>query len=92
MEKKIQSKCIFLFGKKVAFSLFTNVKCHDISRRFFHNGTHFFRDHPLKMSACLRGGGGPHGPMFADARGGGVLGLSTSAIFEIVRRQILIPK
>ena len=25
----------FSFRQKVAFSLFTNVKCHDISRRFF---------------------------------------------------------
>ena len=48
------------------------------------------RDHPFKTSACLRGEGGPHVPMFADARGGGVLGLPTSAIFEIIRRQISI--
>ena len=37
-------------------------------------------DHPFKTSACLRGGGGSPLPMFADARGGGVLGLPTSAI------------
>ena len=43
------------------------------------------RDHPFKTSACLRGEGCPHGPMFADARGGGVLGLPTSTIFEIIR-------
>ena len=42
------------------------------------------RDHPFKTSACLRGEGCPHGPMFADARGIGVLGLPTSAIFEII--------
>ena len=38
------------------------------------------RDHPFKTSACLRGGGGSPLPMFADARGAGVLGLPTSAI------------
>ena len=48
------------------------------------------RDHPFKTSACLRGEGGPHVPMFADARGAGVLGLPTSAIFEIIKRQISI--
>ena len=42
-------------------------------------------DHPFKTSAFLRGEGYPHGPMFADDRGGGVLGLPTSAIFEIIR-------
>ena len=36
------------------------------------------------MSACLRGEGCPHGPMFADARGVGVLGLPTFAIFEMI--------
>ena len=41
------------------------------------------RDHPFEMSACPRGEGCPHVPMFADA--GGVLGLPTSAIFEIIR-------
>ena len=68
--KKNPIKMHFSFRQKVAFSLFTNVKCHDISRRFFHNGTHFFRNHPLKTSSCLRGEGRPHGPTFADAREG----------------------
>jgi hypothetical protein len=45
-------------------------------------------DHPFKTSACLRGEGCPPLPTFADAREGGVLGLPTSAIFEIIRRQI----
>ena len=45
------------------------------------------RDHPFKTSACLRGVGGSPLPMFADARGPGVLGLPTSAIFESIRRQ-----
>ena len=48
------------------------------------------RDHPFKTSACPRGEGCPHVPMFADARGGGVVGVLTSAIFEIIRRQISI--
>jgi hypothetical protein len=39
-------------------------------------------DHPFKTSACLRGVGGSPLPMFADARGVGVLELPTSAIFE----------
>ena len=44
------------------------------------NQTYFSgRDHPFKTSACLRGGGGSPLPMFADARGPGVLGLPTSA-------------
>ena len=47
--------------------------CHPIN-------TCHIRDHPFKTSACLRGGGGSPLPMFADARGGGVLGLPTSAI------------
>ena len=41
-KRKNPIKMHFSFRQKVAFSLFTNVKCHDISRRFFHNGTHFF--------------------------------------------------
>ena len=45
------------------------------------------RDHPFKTSACLRGGGGSPVPMVADARGAGVLGLPTSAIFESIRRR-----
>ena len=41
------------------------------------------RDHPFKTSACLRGGGSPL-PMFADARGVGVLEKPTSAIQSTV--------
>ena len=41
----------------------------------FHHGdfVNYFliRDHPFKTSACLRGEGCPHVPMFADARGEG---------------------
>ena len=38
----------------------------------------------LRRRHVLGGEGCPHGPMFADARGVGVLGLPTSAIFEII--------
>ena len=48
------------------------------------------RDHPFKTSSCLRGGGGSPLPMFAHARGAGVLGLPTSSIFESIRRQIRV--
>ena len=40
------------------------------------------RDHPFKTSPFFRGGGGSPLPMFADARGAGVLEMPTSAIFE----------
>ena len=39
----------------------------------------------LRRRHVLGGRGGSPLPMFADARGGGVLGLPTSAIFEIIR-------
>ena len=38
----------------------------------------------LRRLHVLGGDGCPHVPMFADARGLGVLGLPTSAIFEII--------
>ena len=38
----------------------------------------------LRRRHVLGGEGCPHVPMFADARGVGVLGLPTSAIFEII--------
>ena len=56
----------------------------DINTNFQHLKVSTIRDHPFKTSACA------HVPMFADASGGGVLGLPTSAIFEIIRRQISI--
>jgi hypothetical protein len=42
----------------------------------------------LRRLHDLGGGGGSPLPLFADARGAGVLGLPTSAIFETIRRQI----
>ena len=51
-------------------------------------GFFVIRDHPFKTSACLRGEGCPPLLTFADARGGGVLGLPTSAIFEIINLHI----
>ena len=57
------------------------VVCNYENWKFLYRLTNVgYRDHPFKTSACLREEGGSPLPMFADARGGGVLGLPTSAI------------
>jgi hypothetical protein len=46
------------------------------------------RDHPFKTSACSRGGGVSPLLTFADARGVGVSGMPTSAIFDKFQFQV----
>ena len=61
-------------------SFITPPRTSEIREKIEAQSRSHFWDHPFKTSACLRGGGGSPLPMFANARGVGVLGLPTSAI------------
>ena len=63
-----------LVGASFGFSISKN-SCNSLKKSYI-------RDHPFKTSACFRGGEVSPLPTFADARGVGVSGMSTSVIFD----------